>query len=143
MNEMFQQGLSQICAVVGVALLSLSFGVLRYYKEKVSKLVNNEFSRLLGTKEILKFSEKIKKKQVTFEMVTDFYEQFVKANQPNLMLRRSWRYLLVSGVLFISASIVGCFDFPLVDFLGYELLAMGFFVLINALYNLVKLESKL
>jgi hypothetical protein len=140
---MFQQGLSQICAVVGVALLSLSFGVLRYYKEKVSKLVNNEFSRLLGTKEILKFSEKIKKKQVTFEMVTDFYEQFVKANQPNLMLRRSWRYLLVSGVLFISASIVGCFDFPLVDFLGYELLAMGFFVLINALYNLVKLESKL
>jgi hypothetical protein len=140
---MFQQGLSQICAVVGVALLSLSFGVLRYYKEKVSKLVNNEFSRLLGTKEILKFSEKIKKKQVTFEMVTDFYEQFVKANQPNLMLRRSWRYLLVSGVLFISASIVGCFDFPLVDFLGYELLAMGFFVLINALSNLVKLESKL
>jgi hypothetical protein len=140
---MFQQGLSQICAVVGVALLSLSFGVLRYYKEKVSKLVNNEFSRLLGTKEILKFSEKIKKKQVTFEMVTDFYEQFVKANQPNLMLRRSWRYLLVSGVLFISASIAGCFDFPLVDFLGYELLAMGFFVLINALSNLVKLESKL
>lgn len=140
---MFPQGLSQVCVVVGVALFSLSFVTLRYYKEKVKKLVSNEFSRLLGTKEISKFSDKIKKKQVTFKMVTDFYEQFVNANQPNLMLRRSWRYLLISGILFISASIVGCFDFPLVDFISYELLGMGFLIMIFAISNLIKLESKL
>jgi hypothetical protein len=139
----FPQALSQVCAGVGVALLSLSFVVLRYYKSKVNKLVNEEFSHLLRSRDISKFTKKIEQKKVTFQMVSDFYQQFLQANAPSFMLERAWRCLLLSGALFILSSVTGSIDVIPIDIIAYQCLASGFFILFVSFYYLVQLENRL
>jgi hypothetical protein len=140
---MFSQVLSIVSVTVGVALLPLSFGVIRYYRAGVNKLVNDEFSRLLKTKEISKFAKLTEQKKVTFTMVSDFYKQFLDANEPRFMLKRGWYFLLVSGVLFIISSIVGSVDFAFSDVIGGEFLLLGLALLIIAIAAIVQLENRL
>jgi hypothetical protein len=129
---------------VGVALLPLSFWILHNYREKVNNLVNEEFSRLLGTKEITKFAKMVQQKKVTFTMVSDFYKQFEDAYEPKPMLRRSWIYLLTSGILFIVSSIFGSINIALVpDIIGFELMALGLFLMIVSILVVMELENRL
>ena len=139
---MFPSVLSEVCAIVGVALLSLAFGAIYYYKEKVQKLVSDETSKLLVTEEISEFTKKIMSKDVDFKMVTDFYDQFAEANEPTVFLKRSWRFFVISGVLFIVAGVTGCIDFALFDLISWEALLLGFVALTFALYYVMKLENR-
>lgn len=139
---MFPPGLSEVCAIVGVAMLTLAFGLLRYYKERTKKIVSDEISRLLLTKEISDFTKKIKAKDLTFEMVSDFYTQFVDANEPNVRLKNGWLSLIASGILFIAAAIAGNIEFAYLEILGYQAIGLGFLFMIVSFLNIGKLESK-
>jgi len=141
---MFPQSLIQVCATVGVVLLPLSLAILRYYKTKVRSHVNDAFSKLLSSKGISRFTKKVDEKKVTFEMISDFYQQFSDANYPNIMFAFAWKSIILSGVFFIFSSLVGSIDVGIfAEFFSFQFLGVGATFLIIGIYLLVKLEGKL
>jgi hypothetical protein len=133
--------LAQICAIIGVALLPLSLGALRYYKDKVDEVVSDQISEILGGKKISDFIKKIKERKLTFRMVSDFYKEFHKANFPARLLRGIFRELLMSGVFFISTAIAVGVDNAFFEFLSYQTLAMGFALLVMSMIDFFRLEK--
>jgi hypothetical protein len=89
--------------------------------------------------------QSVRKKEVTFKMVHDFYMEFVEVNEPSRRLKRAWRNLVLAALAFILTAILGNLDFPpftdIISFPAYYSLtfAIGFLVIgFNDVYNVGK-----
>jgi len=139
--SMLPSTLAQICAIIGVALLPLSLGALRYYKDKIDEAVSERTSEILVDKKVTGFIKKIKERKLTFSMVSDFYKEFHRANFPERLLRGIFRELLLSSIFFISTSIIVGVDNALLELLSYQTLIMGFGLLVMAIIDFFRLEK--
>lgn len=140
---MLPDALVYIFGTLGIACLGNLFVLSRTYKEKANIYAKEEMSKLLLKKETYEFMKKIKAKELTFEMVSDFYSQFAKANKPKFMYMRAWRMLLFSGISLILSTVLGKINFSMIDILAYEFLFAGLVFLLLALYAVAYLEREL
>ena len=123
---MLPQTLTIICANVGIGCLAYTYYLLRSFKQRVDRQTDEEMSKNLLEKEVTEFVQRVRKKEVTFEMIRDFYERFENANESARRLRRAWFFNILSGVFFIMTSIFGNLDFAVfVDFSAYYMLAIA------------------
>lgn len=137
---MLPDALIYIFTVVGVACLGNLFLLSREYREKAKGFAKDETQRFLLSESTQDFAQKLKKKELTLELVSDFYGEFARANEPVVRFRKAWVRLLAAGVFFLISAVVSCFSFY-----GYEMIliysvSLAFVLLAWALLNLYYLE---
>lgn len=141
---MLPEPLVYVFTAVGVACLGNLFLLSREYKDKSKTYTQNETTKLLLSQSTKDFVKNLRAKKVTLEMVSDFYDDFADASNPERFFRRTWNRFLIAGILFIVSAIIGC-----IDWYGAELIIIlypaGFAVifLVWALGNLYLLDKTL
>lgn len=141
---MIHQTLAIIMANVGIGCLAYSYYLLRSFKDRVDNFTEQEMERTLLERDIVNFARMIRRGEVTFQMITDFYERFVKVNEPHNRLKRAWKYFVLAGFLFIMTSVVGLLNGTygwFTDIVAYYLLSIGVMILFFAFRDLMYLGN--
>jgi Flp pilus assembly protein TadB len=131
-----------VFSAVGIACLGNLFLLTREYKSRTREYAEDETARLQLSGSNVEFLKKLKSKELTLDMVSDFYREFAKANEPVLRLKRTWNGLLLAGIAFLSSALVGTVSFyGLEYFLALYPITLAFSCLAYSLYNLYLVEK--
>ena len=143
---MFPSALITALITLGSGCLILSVSIFHYFRERVSRLVLDNTTRILTSKETLAFLKAVKAEEVTTTMLSAFFQDLLAIWRPKQRLKKLWAYFPTSGVLFIFVGLLGSFaetDTQLFDYATYTILAIAIIFFLLGVWQLYRLGSKL